>query len=113
MATVIQFSSNDLPPGHCRAYTTDAHIVMVYNLGGEFFATQGVCTHEDLPLAGGRFAENVMECPHHGSRFNIRTGKVLTPPAEMNLPTFPVRVEGGTVTVILSRETSNSKPQSP
>lgn len=76
--------------------------MMVYNLAGTFSATQGLCTHEDLPLDGGTFAENVITCPWHGSRFNVRTGKTLTPPAESNLRTYPVQVEGEMVIVTLS-----------
>lgn len=98
-STVIRFPSSELPPGHCRAFTVAGRTVMVYNLAGTFSATQGLCTHEDLPLEGGRFTENVIECPWHGSRFNIATGKVLNPPAEENLRTYPVRVEGDTVII--------------
>lgn len=109
MATVIQFPAHDLAPGQCRAYQADGRTVLVYNLGGEFFATQGLCTHEDFPLEGGRFSENVIECPHHGARFNVTSGKVLSGPAEENLQTYPVQVVGEMVVVTVDDEIPHHK----
>lgn len=102
MSNTLRFAAADVAPGTCRAFTVGGRSVMVYNLAGTFYATQGLCTHEDLPLDGGTFAENVVICPWHGSRFNVRTGKVLTPPAESNLRTYHVQVEGETIVITLS-----------
>ncbi|MDO8559829.1 MAG: non-heme iron oxygenase ferredoxin subunit [bacterium] len=101
MPTLLQFHASELPPGQCRAYVAGGMTVLVYNLANTFYATQGLCSHEDLPLDGGKFESNVIQCPFHDSRFNIRTGKVLSGPAEHGLKTFPVAVDGGTVTVTL------------
>ena len=98
----LTFNAADVPPGSTREYFVGDRLVLVANLAGEFYALQGSCTHEDLPLAGGKFFENVIACPHHGSRFNVCTGKVLTPPAEENLRTYPVRLEGERVVVTIS-----------
>mgnify|MGYP001579084799 CR=1 FL=1 len=102
MPQTFTLKAADLAPGTCRAFAVGGRTVMVYHLDGQFYATQGLCSHEDQPLAGGRFTQNVIECPHHGSRFNVRTGKVLTPPAAENLRTYPVTVQGETVTVMVS-----------
>lgn len=102
MPVSFTLNATDLAPGACRAFIVGQRTIMVYNLDGQFYATQGLCSHEDQPLEGGQFTENVIRCPHHGSRFNIRTGKVLTPPAIENLRTYPVTVEGGTVTVTVA-----------
>lgn len=99
MSATLTLKTSDVPVGTTRAFTIGTRTVLIANLDGQFYATQGLCSHEDLPLEGGRFTENVIECPHHGSRFNICTGKVLTPPAAENLRTYPVSVDGNTVTV--------------
>lgn len=99
MGELLAVPVSDVPPGTYRAYQVGGRAVLVFNRAGEFSATQGLCPHEDLPLEGGRLTENVIECPWHGSRFNIATGKVLNPPAEAGLQTFPVRVEGETVII--------------
>ncbi|TSC76205.1 MAG: dioxygenase ferredoxin subunit [Parcubacteria group bacterium Gr01-1014_31] len=101
MSTLLQFQAGELPSGQCRAYATGGMTVMVYHLADTFYATQGLCSHEDMPLEGGEIKENVIQCPFHDSRFNIRTGKVLSGPAERGLKIFPVTVDGGTVTVTL------------
>jgi len=109
MASELRITVTDVPAGTCRGYQVHGKEVMVYNLAGTFLATQGLCTHEDLPISGGRFTENVIECPWHGSRFNVRSGKVLTPPAEENLQTYPVRVAGDTVVVTISEPSTHDE----
>lgn len=101
MPATLVLKTSDVPVGTTRAYPVGTRTVLVANLDGQFYATQGLCSHEDLPLEGGRFTENVIECPHHGSRFNVRTGKALSGPAFEGLLTYPVRVEGERVTVTI------------
>ena len=71
----------------------------VFNCGGDYFAIEDRCSHDDGPLAEGEFdAETcTVECPRHGSRFDLRTGKPKTLPAYEPVDTFPVRVEGDTI----------------
>ncbi len=64
---------------------------------GHFFATAGRCTHEAALLCEGLVMGEVVECPKHNGRFNYKTGKALRRPAITNLPTYPVKVEAGTV----------------
>jgi 3-phenylpropionate/trans-cinnamate dioxygenase ferredoxin component len=64
---------------------------------GKFFATAGNCTHEKTLLCDGLVMENVIECPKHNGRFDYHTGKALGAPVIVDLPTFPVKVEGGIV----------------
>ena len=66
---------------------------------GDFFCTDGHCTHEDVHLADGLVMENTVECPKHASIFDFTTGEVETPPACDNLETYSVRVEDGQVQV--------------
>ena len=65
----------------------------------EYFCTDGLCTHQAVPLEDGLVIEHEIECPMHNGRFDYRTGKALRAPACEDLATYPVRVEGGRVLV--------------
>ena len=92
-------SSEELLPGEFRiAYDGDTAIA-VFNVDGELYAIEDVCTHDGGILTGGAIDGDVIVCPRHGARFCIRTGEVLSPPAYEDVTTFPVRVEAGSVQV--------------
>lgn len=63
----------------------------------EFFATAGHCTHERELLCDGLVMDAVIECPKHNGRFDYTSGKAMGAPAMVDLPTYPVKVEDGTV----------------
>lgn len=65
--------------------------------GNEYFATDGLCTHEAFELFDGFVMDDVIECPKHNGRFNYKTGEALGAPVCVNLKTYPVKVENGTV----------------
>jgi 3-phenylpropionate/trans-cinnamate dioxygenase ferredoxin subunit len=89
----------DLPPGERIVVEVDDLFIAVFNVGGEFYAIEDVCTHDDGPLAEGELDGYEIECPRHGARFDIRTGKVLSFPAVVDVPWFEVKVEDGDVLV--------------
>jgi 3-phenylpropionate/trans-cinnamate dioxygenase ferredoxin subunit len=91
----------ELPPGSMRLVTAGLVDVGVYNCGGELFAIEDRCSHDDGPLCEGDWEpeEGVVICPRHGSRFDICSGRALTLPAYLPVETFPVRVEDGVVVV--------------
>ena len=64
-----------------------------------WYATDGLCTHEQVHLSGGLVMGTIIECPKHNGRFDIRTGQAKGAPACINLRTYPVRVEGGRVLI--------------
>ena len=66
---------------------------------GKFYATDGLCTHEKVHLADGLVMDDIIECPKHNGRFDYRTGVAKGAPACINLKTYPVKVEAGTVFV--------------
>ncbi|WP_175882586.1 MocE family 2Fe-2S type ferredoxin [Burkholderia sp. BCC0044] len=68
---------------------------------GDFYATDGVCTHEKVHLADGLVMKHIIECPKHNGRFDYRTGKAQGAPVCANLQTYPVRVEDGRVFIDL------------
>lgn len=71
-------------------------------LEGDFYATDGLCTHEQVHLADGIVIDSLIECPKHQGRFDIRSGEAKSAPACVNLKTHPVRVEAGSVHIGLS-----------
>ncbi|MCB2116784.1 MAG: Rieske 2Fe-2S domain-containing protein [Rhodobacteraceae bacterium] len=66
---------------------------------GEFFCTDGLCSHEQVHLAGGLVLDHLIECPKHNGQFDYRTGEAKRAPVCVNLATYPVKVEGTRVLV--------------
>jgi len=62
-----------------------------------YHATDGLCTHEKIHLADGLVMDHVIECPKHNGRFDYKSGAALGAPVCVDLRTYPVKVEGGTV----------------
>ncbi len=80
-------------------FEVEAQRLAVYNIGGKFFATEALCTHEKADLVKGYLDGGIIECPKHNARFEVATGKCLKRPAKHDLKTFPVKVEGGVLYV--------------
>ena len=75
--------------------------IALYNIDGEIYATDNLCTHAFALLSQGWLDGEVIECPLHGGRFEVKTGKGLGPPINDDLKTYPVRVIGDDVQVRL------------
>jgi nitrite reductase/ring-hydroxylating ferredoxin subunit len=85
----------DVPEGQMHAVRIgDADIALYHLEGGEFRATDNVCTHEYACLTDGWLEDGVIECPLHGGRFDVRSGEGLCPPIEQKLKTYPVQQSG-------------------
>jgi 3-phenylpropionate/trans-cinnamate dioxygenase ferredoxin subunit len=89
----------ELPPGAMRVVEWDDHEIAVVNCKGELYAIEDRCSHDDGPLAEGELHEDTcaIECPRHGSLFDLRTGAPKTLPAYTPVETFPVHVEGDVI----------------
>jgi len=75
--------------------------VALYRIGSDIYATGNVCTHAHAMLSDGFLEGCEIECPLHNGRFDIRTGKALSSPVEIDIPTYPVRVTGDVVEICL------------
>lgn len=73
--------------------------IALFNIGGEFFAMDELCNHEDGPLSEGYIEGGEVECPWHAARFNIKTGEALCEPAYEPQQTYRVRVSGEDIEV--------------
>jgi 3-phenylpropionate/trans-cinnamate dioxygenase ferredoxin component len=92
---------DELPPGEVKIVRAGELALGVYNLGGELYAIEDRCSHDDGPLCEGDFdlEEGYAVCPRHGAHIDIRTGAALTLPAVEPVETFPVRVDDGIIKV--------------
>ena len=91
--------ADEIASGEHRLVDADGTQIAVFNLDGEFFAIEDVCTHDGGELLSGRVEGDQVICPRHGARFCIRTGAALTAPAYEPTPKFPVRIENGILQV--------------
>ena len=73
--------------------------IALFKLADGYYAIEDTCPHAGGPLSEGPLAGDVVTCPWHGSRFNVKTGAVLGPPAKRGVKSFPVRVAGNDVEV--------------
>ena len=96
--------TKDIQPSKMIAVEVNGEKVCVANVEGKYYAIGNVCTHMGGPLAEGKLEANVVQCPWHGSRFDITTGKVLRPPAMREEPTYEVKVEDNNTILIRKRE---------
>jgi 3-phenylpropionate/trans-cinnamate dioxygenase ferredoxin component len=86
-------------PGSHHTVDIDGTEIAVFNVDGDYYAIEDVCTHDGGILTGGEVMGDEVICPRHGARFSIKTGEVLGPPAYEPVPIFAVRVEDGMVQV--------------
>ena len=93
--------AGEVGEGEVGAYKIGDRAIAVANVGGELHAFDDLCTHEGCSLSEGALDGTAIECPCHGSRFDIATGEVLTGPAEDPVDTFEVREEGGDLQIAL------------
>ncbi|MEX2159509.1 MAG: non-heme iron oxygenase ferredoxin subunit [Dehalococcoidia bacterium] len=94
--------TSDVEPGTAKAFEVDGRSVAVCNVDGTYYAIDDVCTHDGGPLDQGLLDGTQIECPRHGARFDVTTGRALTLPAVMPVNAYPVRVEGDDIEVSLS-----------
>jgi len=92
----------ELMPGKMKRVDLDGRRILLANVDGRYCAADDTCTHEDASLSTGFLKGDIVKCPLHGSRFNLRTGAVLDDPAEQNLRTYPVRVDGDDILICLT-----------
>jgi 3-phenylpropionate/trans-cinnamate dioxygenase ferredoxin subunit len=89
----------ELGPGERRLVEWEDLEIGVFNCGGSFYAIEDRCSHDNGPLAEGEFDTGTctVECPRHGSLFDLKTGVPKTLPAYVSVDTFPVIVEDETI----------------
>jgi 3-phenylpropionate/trans-cinnamate dioxygenase ferredoxin subunit len=89
----------DIPNGERLFVEIDGQPIVVFNIGGQYFAIADVCSHDDGPVGEGELEGYEIRCPRHGASFDVRSGQVLSLPAVVDIPAYPVRVVDGQVEV--------------
>ena len=95
---------SDIPPGKIGVFDVGEARIALCNVDGQFYAIDDVCTHDGGALGQGELEGCEIECPRHGARFDVRTGRVTCLPASSPVGTYPVRLEGDTVQVDVGEE---------
>ena len=82
-----------------KAVRVGDHLIALFNVDGDFYATHDICTHEFASLSEGFVDGDLIECPLHAGTFHIPTGKAMSPPVTEDIRTYSVRVEGDDIYV--------------
>lgn len=91
--------ATDLENGERLFVEIDNLPIVVFNIGEKIFAIGDVCSHDDGPVGDGEIVDHEITCPRHGATFDIRTGKALTLPAVVDIPSYPVRIVEGQIEI--------------
>lgn len=79
--------------GELKQFTVQGIEILVINVENQFYCLDARCTHAGAPLAEGEVTQDVLTCPWHGSKFNIKDGRVLRGPADKPLKVYPLVVK--------------------
>lgn len=101
MAWNVVAKEEDVAAGEAIVVEAAGKRLALCNTGEGIFAIDDVCTHDGGPLDQGKLDGKEIECPRHGARFDVTTGRALCLPAVRPVRTYPVRIEGGEVEIDL------------
>src|SRR5919112_2390533 len=102
--------TNDIQPSQMKEVEVNGQNICVVNVDGNYYAIGSICTHEGGPLADGTLEGYEVECPWHNSKFDVRTGEVISPPASEPEPAYEVKVDGDNI-LIKTQGKGRSLPQ--
>jgi 3-phenylpropionate/trans-cinnamate dioxygenase ferredoxin subunit len=90
-------SCQSLKPGQMKRFIVNDKAVLLANVNGEVFAIADLCSHEDAILSNGALKDGCVECPLHGSRFDLKTGQPREEPATEPVDTYAVEIREDTI----------------
>ncbi|MEQ9619172.1 MAG: non-heme iron oxygenase ferredoxin subunit [Deltaproteobacteria bacterium] len=92
---------SEVPPGEVKSFVVGNEMVAVCNVDGKFYAFRDECTHQALPLSDGILEGNKITCIYHGAEFDVETGEALCLPATDDVETYPVKIEGEDLLILI------------
>jgi glycine betaine catabolism B len=103
--------TKDIQPSHMKEVQVDGENICVVNVEGKYYAIGSICTHEGGPLADGSLEGYEVECPWHGSKFDVRTGEVTNPPASEPEPSYEIKIDGSNILINKRGKSKSSSSQ--
>src|SRR3989344_780979 len=100
MDFVTVAKKGELKPGECKVVDVNGKEIALHNVDGKFFATDNACLHRGGPLGEGMLEGEIITCPWHAWKYNVKTGVSLVNP-QVKIETFKVKVEGDEVKIAL------------
>ena len=94
-------AASEVPAGGLSAVSTEIGAVVLANVDGDIYALEDRCSHQDYPLSAGELEGDELECPFHGARFDVCSGRALQLPAITPVRSFPVDVRDGDIFIRL------------
>ena len=97
MTAKTKINKSDIKPGEAKSYDLGETKIVICNIGGEYFALEDVCSHDEGVLVSGeaKLIENCqLQCPRHGARFDVKTGEAKRMPAVAPIKTYKIDVIG-------------------
>jgi nitrite reductase/ring-hydroxylating ferredoxin subunit len=91
--------TKDIAPSNMKGIDLASEKVCIANIEGNYYAIGNVCTHMGGPLADGKLEGYEIQCPWHGSKFDVRTGEPTRPPAQRAVPSYEVKIENNNILV--------------
>lgn len=94
-------SLGDLNDGEAKKIEIGNKKIALFKIKGGYFATDDACTHEKASISEGEIDGDIVTCPHHGARFDIKTGQALSLPAMFPLKTYQVKIDGNDIKIAI------------
>ena len=91
---ILLGKKSELTPGERLFIDVDGEPIVIFNIAGELFAVEDICSHDNNPIGEGELEKFDVICPRHGAHFDVRNGKALSLPAVVDILSYPVRIEG-------------------
>src|ERR671922_2277893 len=104
-------NTKDIQPSHMKEVEVNGQNICLVNVEGKYYAIGSICTHEGGPLADGTLEGYEVECPWHNSKFDVRTGEVISPPASEPEPAYEVKVDGNNILIKTQGKRKSPPPQ--
>ncbi|MBI4313839.1 MAG: non-heme iron oxygenase ferredoxin subunit [Candidatus Omnitrophica bacterium] len=94
MGLLFAAKKTELPDGHAKVVIVNGRRIALCNVGGQFYAIEDRCSHDNGPLGEGTLSGKLLECPRHGAQFDVTTGKPVTLPAVVPVRRYEVKIQG-------------------
>lgn len=95
---------SELPNGERLFVDIGGKPIVIFNIAGQFFSIADVCSHDEGPVGEGDLEGYNIVCPRHGAEFDVRTGQVISMPAVVDIPAYPVKVLDGMIQLGIPKE---------